>query len=455
MNCQILNELRTKLPTCLHPLIEIADNFWWSWMPDGSSIFRDLDSQHWENCNHNPIKFLATLSERQLMENGTDPSYLQRLYSLSDRFKHYLAQSPLTAEVAPQITIERPVAYFCIEFGLHQCLANYAGGLGILAGDYLKTASDLGLPMVGVGLLYRQGYFQQYFNVRGWQEEHYPDARFSTLPLKLVLDDRDRALTIRVQIRKRCITAQIWQIHLGRVKLYLLDTDREDNDPLDRRITSRLYEGDEHTRMAQEMLLGIGGVRALQQLNITPSLVHLNEGHSAFALLELIRQTIEDKGQTFEWSHHSDFRERVAFIENYDLLTAQRLVQGVDIWLNTPRRTLEASGTSGQKVSLNGGINCSILDGWWREVYRAEEEVATNGWAIGEDHSIEHRKAQDRQDAESLYHLLESEIIPLYYDRGDEDFSSGWVDMMKASIKTVAPFFNTERMLTEYLHKMY
>ena len=721
MNYQNLNELRTKLPTCLHPLIEIADNFWWSWMPEGSSIFRDLDSQHWENCNHNPIKFLATLSERQLLENGTDPSYLQRLHSLSDRFKHYLAQSPpLTTEVAPQITPERPVAYFCIEFGLHQCLANYAGGLGILAGDYLKTASDLGLPMVGVGLLYRQGYFQQHFNARGWQEEHYSDARFSTLPLKLVLDDRDRPLTIRVQIRQRCVTAQIWQIHLGRVKLYLLDTDREDNDPLDRRITSRLYEGDEHTRIAQEMLLGIGGVRALQQLNITPSLVHLNEGHSAFALLELIRQTMEDKGQTFEeaktsvkqrcvftthtpimaghdifppelmdeyfshywcqlgisrelfldlgarqsqkvshsfnmtvlalrltraangvsqingrvcrqmwaelypekeleeipigaitngihvatwtaplmadlydrylgrdwlsqigdrqiwnkledipagelwqchqllkerlivyvrervakararrketsdnsssdceasrrhrlldpqaltigfarrfsaykrpdlimydrdrlrkilgdcqrpvqlifagkahpandeskrimqrlieWSHHSDFRERVVFIENYDLLTAQRLVQGVDIWLNTPRRTLEASGTSGQKVSLNGGINCSILDGWWREVYRAGEEVAANGWAIGEDRSIEDRKAQDRQDAESLYHLLESFIIPLYYDRGDEDFSSGWVDMMKASIKTVAPFFNTERMLTEYLHKMY
>ena len=151
----------------------------------------------------------------------------------------------------------------------------------------------------------------------------------------------------------------------------------------------------------------------------------------------------------------ADFRERIVFIENYDLLTAQRLVQGVDIWLNTPRRTLEASGTSGQKVSLNGGINCSILDGWWREVYRAEEEVAANGWAIGEDCSIEDKKAQDRQDAESLYHLLESEIIPLYYDRGDEDFSSGWVDMMKASIKTVAPFFNTERMLTEYLHKMY
>lgn len=234
------------------------------------------------------------------MENGTDPSYLQRLYSLSDRFKHYLAQSlPLTAEVAPQITPEHPVAYFCIEFGLHQCLATYAGGLGILAGDF-KTASDLGLPVVGVGLLYRQGYFQQHFNAQGWQEEHYPDARFSTLPLKLVLGDRNQPLTIRVQIRQRCVTAQIWQIHLGRVKVYLLDTDREDNDPLDRRVTSRLYEGDEHTRIAQEMLLGIGGVRALQQLNIIPSLVHLNEGHSAFALLELIRQTMEDKGQTFE-----------------------------------------------------------------------------------------------------------------------------------------------------------
>lgn len=156
-----------------------------------------------------------------------------------------------------------------------------------------------------------------------------------------------------------------------------------------------------------------------------------------------------------KWSHHSDFQERVVFIEDYDLLTAQRLVEGVDIWLNTPRRTLEASGTSGQKVSLNGGINCSILDGWWREVYRSGEEVVANGWALGEDRSIEDRKAQDRQDAESLYHLLEEEIIPLYYDRGDEDFSSGWVDMMKASIKTVAPFFNTERMLTEYLHKMY
>ncbi|MGV2829593.1 alpha-glucan family phosphorylase [Myxosarcina sp. GI1(2024)] len=715
MQGQTLIDLRAKLPDRLHPLIKIAYNFWWSWDGVGVSIFRELNSQHWENCNHNPVEFLATLLERQLLETAADPSFLQRLHDLSDRLENYLQQRPTRIEeVAREITPDRPIAYFCIEFGLHQCLATYAGGLGILAADYLKSASDLGLPTVGVGLLYRRGYFQQRFNSEGWQEEHYPDAHFARLPLKLMSDDGGEPLTVNICIRQRCVTAQIWQIQIGRIELYLLDTDREDNDPLDRSLTSRLYGGDDNTRISQEILLGIGGMRALQQLNIAPSIIHLNEGHSAFALLESIRQTMANQEKSFEeakaevqqrcvftthtpvmaghdifpaelmdeyfshywselqisgekfldlgarkpqefshpfnmtvlalrltraangvsqlngkvcrqmwsaiypekevpevpigaitngvhvaswiaplmadlydrylgrdwlsrlcdrqiwekiaripaaelwechqllkerlivfareriacararreatrdevesdrlldpqaltigfarrlsaykrpdlimydserarkilsdrqrpvrlifagkahpandeskrilqraieWSHHPDIRDRVVFLENYDILTAQRLVQGVDLWLNTPQRPLEASGTSGQKVALNGGINCSILDGWWREGYRqGGDEQAANGWAIGQDRSLEQREAQDRQDAESLYRLLEQEIIPLYYNRDEGEFSLGWIEMMKASIKTVAPVFNTERMLGEYVRKMY
>jgi starch phosphorylase len=709
-------DLQAKLPPPLHPLIDLAFNFWWSWSADGASIFRDLDAQKWEQCHQNPVEFLATLSDKRLTQFATDRTYLRRVEARRAQLENYLQQpNTWAAEAAPQITPEHPIAYFCVEFGLHQSLQIYAGGLGVLAGDHLKTASDLGLPTIGVGLLYRHGYFKQHFTPQGWQEDEYPDYQAKPLPLELVRDEGGEPLTVEVKIRKRCVKVQAWRVRVGRVNLYLLDTEREDNDPLDRAITAYLYGGDEHTRIAQEIAIGIGGVRILQRLGIEPKIYHLNEGHSAFALLELVRHCVQ-QGQSFpeaketvrerclftthtpvmaghdsfppdlmdeffshywselgvsreefldlgarrpgdpwhpfnmtvlalrltraangvsqlngkvsrqmwsvlypdraeeevpigaitngiharswiaplmddlysqfldenwaakvcdrkmwdkvseisdrdiwrchqllkenliayvrdwtkrarqrrgegqesiaasenlleshaltigfarrfspykrgdlilhdpqrasqifsnaerpvqiifagkahpandeskrimqrliEWSRDPNLERRVVFIEDYDIFTAQKLVQGVDVWLNTPRRPMEASGTSGQKVGLNGGINCSILDGWWCEAYQSDANgKGINGWAIGEENALEDQEEQDRRDAAALYRLLEEQIVPLYYDeRSDEGLPHAWIEMMKASVKSVAPAFNTERMLADYVRQMY
>ncbi|HEY9624781.1 MAG TPA: alpha-glucan family phosphorylase, partial [Crinalium sp.] len=598
---------------------------------------------------------------------------------------------------------------------LHESLPIYSGGLGILAGDHLKSASDLGVPLIGVGLLYRQGYFRQRLNRQGWQEDYYIDNQFERMPLELMRDAQGQAIAIDVQIRHRNVKAQVWRVQVGRVSLYLLDTDREENDPIDRWLTGHLYGGNQETRIAQEILLGIGGVRALQALGIEPAVYHLNEGHAAFCLLEVARLDVKRTGKSFydveasvrdrsiftthtpvpaghdvfsadlmdsffanywadlglsreqflalgarrlgdpwepfgmtvlalrltraangvselhgqvsrkmwtilypdrpedkvpigyitngvhartwtaplladlyvqyfgedwssrvadpqmwakvdeipneelwyrhqilkerliahtrlkiknarqergedyeqvqavdhlldpnvltigfarrfspykrgdlilrkfekavslfgnpdrpiqvifsgkahpadeegkriiqrlmEWCKHPAIRDRVAFVEDYDIFTAQKLIQGVDVWLNNPRRPLEASGTSGQKVCFNGGINCSVLDGWWCEGYQADANgKGTNGWAIGEDANTSDQELQDRIDSESLYRLLEEEIVPLYYDRDEKGVPHGWVNMMKASIRTNAPVFNTDRMVAEYVAKMY
>ncbi|QSJ20928.1 alpha-glucan family phosphorylase [Nostoc sp. UHCC 0702] len=619
------------------------------------------------------------------------------------------------SRVAPQVSQDRPIAYFCAEFGIHESLPVYSGGLGILAGDHLKSSSDLGVPLVGVGLLYRQGYFRQRLNRQGWQEDYYLDNPFGRMPIELIKNEQGQPLTIQLEIRQRQVKVQIWRVQVGRVSLYLLDSDREDNDPIDRWLTGHLYGGNLETRIAQEVVLGIGGVRALAALGIQPSVYHLNEGHAAFCTLEIARQEIERTGKSFydieakvrnscvftthtpvpaghdvfspdlidsyfaqywpqlrlsreqflalgarrlgdpwepfgmtvlalrmcracngvselhgqvsrkmwtvlfpqrsedkvpigyitngvhaptwtaplladlynqylgadwktravdpemwakveeipdeelwsrhlilkdrlvaytrykvkkareqrgedykliqaadslldsnvltigfarrfspykrgdlilrdaqralkifgnanrpvqiifagkahpadeegkriiqrlmEWCQNSGILNRVAFIEDYDIFTGQKLVQGVDVWLNNPRRPLEASGTSGQKVCFNGGINCSVLDGWWCEGYKADTNgKGTNGWAIGEDAHTSDQELQDRIDSQSLYQLLEEEIVPLYYDQDANGIPHRWVQMMKASIKTNAPLFNTDRMIADYVSQVY
>lgn len=718
-------QLRSQLPPALNILVDLAFNFWWSWSSEATSLFRDIDAQLWDRCGQNPVKFLLELPETQLMQVATDPTFRDRTRQVGEQFQHYMnAGETWATEGVPDLTPDQPIAYFCIEFGLHPCLKTYAGGLGILAADQLKSASDLGIPMVGVGLIYHHGYFEQHFNSDGWQEEVFPDRNFSELPLELVLDADGNPLTVEVKIRRRHVSAQVWRVRVGRLNLYLLDSDRDDNDPVDRTLTNTLYGGDDNTRIGQEILLGIGGVRLLEALNLRPSIYHFNEGHSAFAALELLRRRMAKTGEpvdeaktavrkqcvftthtpvmaghdTFapdfiddffnhywpdlqlsrdafldlgarkpgdpwdpfnmtvlalrmsriangvsqlngavsrrmwsvlypdrdvenvpitsitngvhtptwisplmaslytrhlcenwaqracepemwggidripdgdlwqrhrllkrqlviytrnrlkrarsdrreaskfieacdrildpdaltvgfarrfspykrgdlilhdperalkifrdrdrpvqiifagkahpandeskrimqrliEWSHDEDIWSRVVFLEDYDILTAKMLVWGVDVWLNTPRRPLEASGTSGQKVALNGGLNCSIRDGWWNEAYREDADGrGLNGWAIGDgvssnanghNPSPEDREKQDRQDAEHLYYLLENEIIPRFYDRDGENLPRGWIDMMKASIQTVAPQFNTDRMVKEYAAKMY
>ncbi|NJP08169.1 MAG: alpha-glucan family phosphorylase [Leptolyngbyaceae cyanobacterium RU_5_1] len=708
--------LSAKLPRSLKRLAYLAYNYWWSWVADQVSLFETINPDVWERCGHNPVALLESVSYERLTQLSIDPLYVKRVNLLADEFDRYMAaQNTWASRVAPQISKQRPVAYFCAEFGLHESLPVYSGGLGILAGDHLKSASDLGVPMVGVGLLYRQGYFRQRLNRSGWQEDYYINNPFEQMPLELIRNEQGEPLVIEIQVRQRLVKVQIWRVQVGRVSLYLLDTDRQDNDPIDRWLTGHLYGGNQETRIAQEVVLGIGGVRALQALGIEPGLYHLNEGHAAFCLLEVARLDIQRTGKSFydieksvrdrcvftthtpvpaghdvfsadlmdsffaqywpqlglsreqflalgarrlgdpwepfgmtvlalrlcrtangvselhgqvsrqmwnvlypeksvdtvpigyvtngvhastwtasligdlyseyldqdwfnnvadpklwekvdqipddelwwrhlvlkerlvaharfkirqarqnrgesldlieavdrmldpntltigfarrfspykrgdlllrdanralkifgdlnrpvqiifagkahpadeegkriiqrivEWCKQPALQNRVALIEDYDTYTARKLVQGVDIWLNNPRRPLEASGTSGQKVCFNGGINCSVLDGWWCEGYQADANgKGLNGWAIGEDANTSNQELQDKIDSESLYQLLEAEIVPLYYDQDANGVSHRWVKMMKTSIKTNVPAFNTHRMIADYVTRIY
>lgn len=708
--------LSEKLPFPLKRLADLAYNYWWCWTSDRIALFQTIDPQEWERCGHNPVAILEAASYERLTQLAEDPFYLKQISALAREFDTYMAQQDTwVSRVAPQVSPDRPIAYFCAEFGIHESLPVYSGGLGILAGDHLKSSSDLGVPMVGVGLLYRQGYFRQRLNRHGWQEDYYLDNPFQRMPIELIKNEQGEPLTIKLEIRQRQVKVQIWRVQVGRVSLYLLDSDREDNDPIDRWLTGHLYGGNLETRIAQEVVLGIGGVRALEALGIQPSVYHLNEGHAAFCTLEIARLEIERTGKSFydieakvrnscvftthtpvpaghdvfspdlidsyfaqywpqlrlsreqflalgarrlgdpwepfgmtvlalrmcracngvselhgqvsrkmwtvlypqrsedkvpigyitngvhaptwtaplladlynqylgedwktravdpqmwakvdeipdeelwsrhlilkerliaytrykvkkareqrgedykliqasdslldsnvltigfarrfspykrgdlilrdaqralkifgdakrpvqiifagkahpadeegkriiqrlmEWCQNSGILNRVAFIEDYDIYTGQKLVQGVDVWLNNPRRPLEASGTSGQKVCFNGGINCSVLDGWWCEGYKAGSDgKGINGWAIGEDAHTSDQELQDRIDSRSLYQLLEEEIVPLYYDQDAQGIPHRWVQMMKASIKTNAPLFNTDRMIADYVSQVY
>ncbi len=725
-NCSMTpaQKLSEKLPLPLKRLADLAFNYWWSWTTERVSLFQNISPETWERYGHNPVAVLESASYERLTQLAEDPFYIKQVAALAAEFDAYMTQQDTwVSRVAPQMSrdadgkysVQRPIAYFCAEFGIHESLPVYSGGLGILAGDHLKSASDLGVPLVGVGLLYRQGYFRQRLSRSGWQEDYYIDNPFHQMPLELIKNSQGEPLTIALEIRQRTVKVQIWRVQVGRVNLYLLDTDRDDNDPIDRWLTGHLYGGNQETRIAQEVVLGIGGVRALYALRINPSIYHLNEGHAAFCTLEVARHEIERTCKSFndieaavrnacvftthtpvpaghdvfspdlmdsyfahywpqmrlsreqflalgakrlgdpwepfgmtvlalrmcraangvselhgrvsrqmwtalypqhseaqvpighitngvhaptwtaplmadlyaqyfgqdwqtravdpamweqvdqipdeemwwrhqvlkqrliaytrykvkkareqrgeeadrilaadwlldpkaltigfarrfspykrgdlilrdaeralkilgnlerpvqiifagkahpadeegkriiqrliEWCRHPAIQQRVALIEDYDIYTGQKLVQGVDVWLNNPRRPLEASGTSGQKVCFNGGINCSVLDGWWCEGYQVGADgKGINGWAIGEDAHTSDQELQDRIDSRSLYQLLEEEIIPLYYNQDANGIPHGWVQMMKASIKTNAPLFNTDRMIADYVTQMY
>jgi starch phosphorylase len=699
----------SDLPAPLIPLERLAWNYWWSWAADGESVFRDLDSEIWEECEHNPRQLLAKTSSFRLAEAATDPIYMERVRHLDESFQSYLASQPRLQLDA--ITTEHPVAYFCAEFGVHSSLPLYSGGLGILAGDHLKSASDLGLPLVAVGLLYRYGYFRQRLRNDGWQEEQYRETFPKDLPIHLIKNADGTQLRIEVLIRERNVLAQVWRADVGRVALYLLDTNIPENAETDRWVTGHLYGGDRETRIVQEMLLGIGGVRLLRKLGVSPHVFHLNEGHSAFLTLELAREIVQAEKQPFgaaiervkqqcvftthtpvaagndefdtglvvrafgprylkelglseeeflalgrvdlgnklerygltplairmcrstngvsrkhgevsralwqrlfpgrkleevpisyvtngvhaptwmspplrylveqhvghdwdakirsqevwaeviaripdeelwnahvrlkerliafirhrsmqtriaageradyieaagtmfdpsaltigfarrvagykrwtllltdqqrllrlinneqrpvqfvfagkahpqdegsklvlqqlaQWKYDPAVRQRVVFIEDYDQEIARQLVQSVDVWLNVPRRPQEASGTSGEKVAINGGLNLSILDGWWLEGYDG-----TNGFAIGNGNDVADVSKIDAVDAESLYRTLELEVVPLFYQRDNDGIPRQWIAMMKRSIQTLAPQYNSDRMVEEYARRIY
>ena len=277
------------LPEPLAPLYEVAANFYWSWSPTGVSLFRDLDPTLWQQCEQNPRLLLKTLDPLRLWERGLDVGYISRLISFVAEQREYLGTP---ANEVRQITTERPIAYFCAEYGIHNSLPIYSGGLGILAGDHLKSASGLGVPLVAVGLLYRYGFFRQRIGHDGWQEEAYVDVFDSELALDVVTDENGEPILSMVHIRGREVFARAWRANVGRITLYLLDTNVEQNADVDRLITGHLYGGDTETRIVQEKILGIGGVRLLRTLGINPSVYHLNEGHSAFLTLELAREYI-------------------------------------------------------------------------------------------------------------------------------------------------------------------
>lgn len=710
---QTERSIERELPEPLAALERLSNNYWWSWSADGPAVFRDLDPQLWEEREHNPRRLLREVPELRLMQMASDPSYAARVRRLAADFDEYMSPATKTwaRGAAPTITAARPVAYFCAEYGIHTSLPLYSGGLGMLSGDHLKSASDVGLPLVGVGLLYCYGYFRQRLTVDGWQEEHYGGIDPADLPIFPVYTEAGQPLHIEVLMRGRLVQARVWRVEVGRVTLYLLDTNIGQNDLLDRWVTGHLYGGDRETRIVQEMMLGIGGVRLLRALEIEPQLFHLNEGHSAFLTLELARELIvgehvsfaeaaesvreqcvftthtpvaagndefdphlvercfgqgymealgltpdeffalgrariEDKAEPFGltplalrmcrtkngvslkhgevsralwhvmwpersveavpithitngvhaptwvapplraiyekhvgenwaeivndperwaegidripdeelWETHSllkrrlvayirhrlsheghqhnggnghaedvrnvfdpdaliigfarrvaaykrwnllltdparllrlindagrpvqfvfagkahpqdqgakfilqqialwrndpAIRHRAVFLQDYDQEIARYLVQSVDVWMNVPRRPLEASGTSGQKVGMNGGLNLSILDGWWIEGYDG-----TNGWAVGDASRGAEIETDDARDAESLYHLLETEVAPIYYERDARGLPRRWVAMMKRAIQTLAPAFNSDRMVQEYTQKIY
>ena len=709
-----------RLPPSLERLREIAGNLWWSWAPEARELFQRIDSEAWEQVHGNPIELLTLVDQKRLDELSTDDAFLGRLDVAYATLERYMLREGWFAKTFPEAAGAR-IAYFSMEYGLHECLPIYSGGLGVLAGDHLKTASDLGLPLVGVGLAYAEGYFRQALNQDGLQQERYPINDWHRMPVAPVFGTDGKRLVIDVTYPDRVIHAQLWKVQVGRVPLYLLDANVVQNAVEDRSITGPLYGGDSEFRVRQEIMLGIGGVHALEALGLSPTVCHMNEGHSAFLSIERIGRLVRERGATFAvareacsaqnvftthtpvpagidvfaadvvkkylepyraalgiteqelldlgrveenkgaqfqmpvlairasdhyngvsqlhgdvsrkmwsklwpdlpdheipiqsvtngvhtaswvsdemgalfsrylgphwseapddralwsrvyeipdaelWEVHEHRRHRlvqlcrrwlrnaaerrgesaeaiataeevldpraltigfarrfatykratllfsdtarvqrllgdpkrpvqlvfagkahpqdkpgkelirsivhasreaglvgkVVFIEDYDMRIARAMVSGVDVWLNTPRRPLEASGTSGMKAAANGALNLSVLDGWWDEAYaRFGRDV---GWAIGRGEEYEDG-AGDAVEAELLYDVLERDLVPLFFQRDGQahatsweremsELPRGWVRRMKNSIAHLVPAFNTARMVREYTERFY
>ena len=694
------------LPDRITRLGELAYDLWWSWHNEARKVFRMMDYELWRSTAHNPVRMLWLIPRARLEQLASDPAFLSvydaALRSLDDA---HARGGTWVAEKHPDL-IDRPIAYFSAEFALHQSLPLYAGGLGVLAGDHCKEASDLGVPLVGVGFMYPQGYFHQKVSSEGWQEEVYERLNWADAPIEWATNPEGKPCIIAVPLGDRTVLAAIWCVLVGRVQLYLLDTDLEENAPWDRELSARLYGGDRDTRLQQEIVLGIGGVRALRALGINPSVWHLNEGHAALVVLQRIRELIE-RGQTFDealeevrrttvftthtpvpaghdvftflqiekhlsgaWgtlgphrdqflalghydvgggpqfnmtalalrtagsvngvsqSHRevtrkmwgplwpergsargplavtngvhlptwlsleltqlfdrhlrADWRQmpddpavwdgvlaipdeelwevrlalrnylfvfirerarfrwsqenvsagrvvasgplldpnsltigfarrftgykrpelifhnpdqlvrilsargrnvqlvfagkshpaddigkhhlqrvyrravdpvlggRIAFVDDYDLHVAHFLVQGCDVWLNTPRKPLEASGTSGMKAALNGVPHLSVPDGWWAEGYNG-----SNGWIIDGGVNPDDQATADAADAAALYRLLEEQVVPMFYERDARNIPRGWIRIVKEAIRTVTPRFCARRMVKQYVEEMY
>jgi len=697
-----------SLPERLAGLQKLAYNLWWCWNAEATALFRRVNPSLFEALDHSPIRLLTSLDQHRFEELTRDTSFLADLDRASAHLQTYLDEKTWFQSTYPQESDTR-IAYFSMEFGIHESVPVYSGGLGVLAGDHLKSASDLGLPLMGVSFMFREGYFRQYLNLDGWQQERYPENDFFNLPLIAELDAAGQPMTVSAPLPGRDVQMRIWRIQVGRVPLYLLDANLPANRPEDRNLTAQLYGGDTHTRIQQEILLGIGGLRALRALGKEPTVCHMNEGHAAFVTLERIRNLMAEQkhdfataaeavkagtcftthtpvpagndsfppamieqylgayvdslgvdratfyakgrqhpenaaepfgmtvlalklantsngvsalhgtvsrkmwndiwkglpeaevpigsitngvhtqswlapemGELFDryvhveweskptdfkvwnkvesipdaelWRTHTkcrakliafararlkaqlqrrgappsdihaadevldpealtigfarrfatykrgdlifrdaerlskivndakrpvqfifagkahpkdnggkeliarvvhqaqkaEFRKHVVFLEDYDMNMARYMIHGVDVWLNNPRRPLEASGTSGMKVAVNGGLNCSILDGWWVEGYDGD-----NGFAIGAGEEYADLNYQDEVEGRLLYELIERDLVPMFYNRDTEALPRQWIRRMKRSISTLVPVYNTNRMVEEYYKTCY
>lgn len=696
------------LPKNLQPLHDIAMNLWFCWNWEAVRLFIRIDAEKWEQSYQNPVSFLGSVSQTRLKTISEDDSFVAAMERVHDDLRVYLDRKKWFQQSHANLE-ELNIAYFSCEYGLDEGLPVYSGGLGVLSGDHLKAVSDLGIPLTGIGLLYREGYFRQRLNADGWQTEEYPENDWYNMPVKRVTDTTGKPMLISVEMGQETVLAQIWNVKVGCAHLYLLDTNFPDNSPWAREITNRLYGGDKDMRLRQELLLGIGGIRALKIIGKRPTVYHLNEGHSAFLILERIRNLMHQEHMDFAtareivmasnvftthtpvpagnevfdpdllkkyletyiqklgisweeflqfgkvnpkddkepfgmtvlalrlssfcnavsklhgevsrdmwkniwvnipkkevpithvtngihthswvshdlkelfdtyfgprftqqphdmtvwdrtdsisdmelWRTHNRRRERlvffvrkrlrqqlkrrganisemqkvdeimdpkaltigfarrfatykranllfhdlerlkniidnaekpvqiiiagkahphdipakgiikeivhilrndpfrnhIAFIEDYDINVARYLTQGVDVWLNTPIRPLEASGTSGMKAAVNGALNVSIMDGWWDEGYSPD-----NGWKIGNGFQLESEEERNLIESRSLYNCIENEVAPLFYDLDHNELPRGWIRMMKASIRELGSEFSTHRMLREYVEKLY
>ncbi|MGA2344814.1 MAG: alpha-glucan family phosphorylase, partial [Candidatus Sulfotelmatobacter sp.] len=708
----VVSEART-LDRFIAPLQErlwaLARNLWWSWDHNSSSLFLDLDPARWNELNHNPVALLSELPLAKLETRAAELMLHSRVNYAYRRMLEYLEADRTWGAKHAGVLRPHPVAYFSAEFGVHESLPVYSGGLGVLAGDHIKSASDLDIPLIGVGLFYGQGYFRQRLDLNGWQREEYLKTDVNQMAMEVAIGKDRRPVVVEIETRSGRIRAKVWRLKVGRRDLLLLDSDVEGNAPEDRELTSRLYGGDLRIRIRQELLLGVGGLRALKALGVSPGVLHLNEGHSAFAVLEAIRMRMEEEGLAFDaavprvsrevvftthtpvpaghdrfdaglieehigplrealglskeslmglgrenssngdelfcmtvlalrlsrranavsalhaevsramwtglfrdkleddipighitngvhvpswlapqmfrlydrhlgtdwhqrsseakiwlgiedvddgelWETHLNlksqliefvrrraveqaerrgesqevlqrleralspdaltigfarrfatykranliltdmerlasmvndpnrpvqfvfagkahpldepgkrvlqqiadlmrdpkFSDKFVFVEDYDINVGRHFVQGVDVWLNNPRRPLEASGTSGQKVVLNGGLNLSVLDGWWAEAFDG-----MNGFAIGTGRTHSNMSVHDTRDGEDLMRTLSEEVIPLYYTRDRDGLPRGWIKRMKRTIRTLGWRFNADRMVMDYTQKCY
>lgn len=696
------------VPPRMGALRRLAYNVCFSWKGEIRDLFQRMDPRLWSQCGQNPVLLLGLVSQDRLNELSRDASFLAQLDRVTEDFDRYMGSPRIQAgDYGDHCQLQ--VAYFSAEFGLSACLPIYSGGLGILAGDHLKSSSDLNIPLVGVGLLYQEGYFSQYLTSDGWQMETYPVNDFDNMPLHIVRGEDKKALTVSVDFKGQQVQVLIWRVDVGRVPFYLLDTNTESNPQEFRNTTAQLYGGDREMRLRQEIVLGIGGMRALKALGMEPTVIHMNEGHSAFSALERINALRKEKGLTFDeareivlastvftthtpvpagndvfdpalvqtyferyvrdlgihfkvllgygrldprdenepfgmttlalrlsshtngvsrlhgsvsramwqkvWRHHpvedvpidyvtngihvptwiseelgalfnrylgldwaedpdnervwdqveqipstelwrthercrerlvgfvrlrlseqlqrrgassseilkasevlspdaltigfarrfatykratllfrdpdrldrivnhperpvqivlagkahpqdnegkhfiksvihllkqERFRRRIVFLEDYTITIARHLVSGTDVWLNTPRRPLEACGTSGMKALANGSLNLSIMDGWWDEAYDPRF-----GWAIGHGETYQDAEAQDDIESRELYNLLEREIVSLFYRRGSDDIPRDWVEMMREGLRKKMPVYSSHRMVQEYLTRFY